>query len=230
MVDVIVQFTVSLTDAHHQKIRNKGGQLKKELGLVKAGLYSMPAGAVDSLASDPEVVYISPDRPVKGMLDSANPTINAGLAFAAGWKGTGVGIAVIDSGIYAHPDLATSNKTRIVYSQSFVPTIRQPTVRTVTAPTLRASPPEMARIPAGQQPDHVSRNRLPRMLGSILRHGPLRSLDLAHLDIDILPHFTGPREPASVPSPFLPLFHRAPEAERLRSRLNDVCPVRDPVQ
>lgn len=63
MVDVIVQFTVSLTDAHHQKIRNKGGQLKKELGLVKAGLYSMPAGAVDSLASDPEVVYISPDRP-----------------------------------------------------------------------------------------------------------------------------------------------------------------------
>ena len=33
-------------------------------------------------------------------------------------------------------------------------------------------------------------------VGSILRHGPLRSSNLAHLDIDILPHFTSIGLPA----------------------------------
>ncbi len=66
--DVIVQFRVAPTEKHHQKVINKGGQLKKELGLVKGGLYSLPVGALEALAADPEVVYISPDRSVNAAL------------------------------------------------------------------------------------------------------------------------------------------------------------------
>ena len=43
--------------------------------------------------------------------------MNANIAFQYGWTGAGVGVAIIDSGIYNHPDL----RPRVVYSESFVP-------------------------------------------------------------------------------------------------------------
>ena len=48
-------------------VASQGGHLKTELGLVKAATYSVPAAALTSLAKDPDVAYISPDRPLKGM-------------------------------------------------------------------------------------------------------------------------------------------------------------------
>ncbi|HUJ20929.1 MAG TPA: S8 family peptidase [Bryobacteraceae bacterium] len=128
LVDVIVQFKHVPTEVHHRKVTDRGGHLKTELGLIKAGHYSIPAGEVRDLAEDPEVTYISPDRPVKASLDYANSTVGAGLAFQAGFSGSGVGVAVIDSGINDVWDLklGTSNSvSRIVYSQSFLTTTKQ---------------------------------------------------------------------------------------------------------
>ena len=48
-VDVIVQFTQTPTAKHHQKVTDKGGTLKGELGLVKGGAYSVPASALADL-------------------------------------------------------------------------------------------------------------------------------------------------------------------------------------
>src|SRR5215472_3998889 len=125
-VDVIVQFNAPPTEQYHQKVTKKGGTLKSTLDVVKAGHYSLPASALAALASDPDVTYISPDREVHGMLDYANPTIGANLAFQSGLDGTGVGIAVIDSGIIPVNDLYQTARnggkySRIVYSQNFVP-------------------------------------------------------------------------------------------------------------
>ena len=122
VVDVIVQFQAPVTAAYHQKVIDRGGQLKQALEVVRGGLYSMPAGMLEDLAQDPDVNYISPDRTVRGMLDYANPTINANIALQYGFDGTGVGVAVIDSGIVPILDLMqTGGKTsRIVYNQSFV--------------------------------------------------------------------------------------------------------------
>jgi len=39
------------------------------------------------------------------MLDYANPAVNANIARQYGWDGTGVGIALIDSGLQGRPDL-----------------------------------------------------------------------------------------------------------------------------
>src|SRR6266567_8335604 len=74
----------------------------------------------------PNVTYISPDREVTAALDYANPTVGAPCGLQNGWDGTGVGVAIIDSGILAESDLLdkstnASNISRIVYSQSFVP-------------------------------------------------------------------------------------------------------------
>ncbi len=110
-VDVIIQFTQAPTDAHHQKVRNKGGALKTKLGLIKGAHYSVPTGALDALASDPDVLYISPNRPLNGSLDHVVSSVNADLAYANGWDGRGVGIAVIDSGATSVYDLNVDNNS-----------------------------------------------------------------------------------------------------------------------
>src|SRR6266567_3196166 len=131
-VDVIVQFNQTPTDAHHQKVQNKGGVLKTKLDAIKGAHYSVPVESLDALADDPDVAYISPNRPLSGTstskLDYTPETVNAPVAWQQwGLDGTGVGVAVIDSGIYPVGDLYWYNPVtyayglRIVYSQSFVP-------------------------------------------------------------------------------------------------------------
>jgi serine protease AprX len=123
-VDVIVQFTQVPTAVHHEKILRRGGMVKRELGQFKGAAYSMPASALADLADDPDVVYISPDRPLKGASDSSPSlvndyryfTINANNAASKGLYGAGIGVAVIDSGIASVPDITAKN---VVYSQDF---------------------------------------------------------------------------------------------------------------
>jgi len=125
-VDVIVQFTQAPTARHHQKVLSRGGSLKQELGAVKGGAYRMPASALADLAADPEVAYITPDRPVRvtanlsATLDYHTGTINAPYAWGLGYNGSGVGVAVIDSGIIDIPDLRDQDGNLVVYSQNFV--------------------------------------------------------------------------------------------------------------
>src|SRR6266481_3296210 len=123
-VDVIIQFNQTPTDAHHQKVQNKGGVLKTKLDFIKGAHYSVPVESLDALADDPDVTYISPDRRLSGALDNTAAAVNAKAAWQAGWDGTGIGVAVIDSGITYHTDLYSTGggggKLRIIYSQDFV--------------------------------------------------------------------------------------------------------------
>jgi serine protease AprX len=130
-VNVIVQFTSDPTERHIAKVTGKGAALKHKLSVIHGAAFtSLPAQALAQLAQDLEVAYITPDRPVQGAtnLDYAPETVNAPWA----WQqlqldGTGVGVAVIDSGVYPVADLywydmlTGAYGLRIVYSQSFVP-------------------------------------------------------------------------------------------------------------
>src|SRR5271169_4409557 len=62
-VDVIVQFQHVPTQLQRQRVFSRGGTLRREMKFIKAGAFRMPANAVSALAQDPEVAYISPDRP-----------------------------------------------------------------------------------------------------------------------------------------------------------------------
>ena len=124
-VNVIIQFTQAPTAQHHQKVLSRGGKLKRELSVVKSGAYSLPGSALADLAADPDVVYISPDREVNGALDNTAAAVNANAAWTQGLDGTGIGVAVIDSGVEDRSDLHTFSssgtdvKNRIVYQQDF---------------------------------------------------------------------------------------------------------------
>src|SRR5260370_12628638 len=69
-VDVIIQFNQTPTDAHHQRVQNRGGVLKTKLDFIKGAHYSVPVESLDALADDPDVVYISPDRRLSAALDT----------------------------------------------------------------------------------------------------------------------------------------------------------------
>jgi serine protease AprX len=126
-IDVIVQFARPATSHEHAKVGRAGGLLKAELGLIRAAVYSMPAAALAGLADDPDVLYISPDREVRAALEFAVPATGADVAFQSGWNGTGTAVAIIDSGILEAKDLLNGNaknsKSRVVYSESFVPKV-----------------------------------------------------------------------------------------------------------
>src|SRR5690242_1403949 len=86
-IDVIVQFKHTPTAAHHQKLHRLGALHKADLHLVSADLVSLPVSAINPLADDPEVAFIAPDRPLKGMLDLTVAAVNAGVAAQLGWDG-----------------------------------------------------------------------------------------------------------------------------------------------
>ncbi len=99
-----------------------GGLVNQVFTLINAVAGTVVAGNVVALSNQPDVSYISLDRTVGGALDYSAEGVNAPVAWNSGWDGTGVGVAVIDSGIYLHPDLlaARSHQSRVVYRKSFV--------------------------------------------------------------------------------------------------------------
>jgi len=123
-VDVIVQFNHVPNANDHQRVANHGGKLKRQLGHFRGALYTVSAARLAELANDPNVAYVTPDRQLHGSsttasawtLDYHNETINTAAAVALGLDGTGIGVAVIDSGIANVSDLNSNN---VVYSQDF---------------------------------------------------------------------------------------------------------------
>jgi hypothetical protein len=90
IVDIIVQFNSVPGAATRQKVSARGGILKTDLGGLKAGAYSIPAGVLESLANDPDIAYIS-NRSVKGRLISRSRrqcpgTCKLGDRAGSGWR------------------------------------------------------------------------------------------------------------------------------------------------
>src|SRR5207253_10324488 len=65
-------------------------------GLINGGLYSVPANRLEHLSRNPNISYISQDRPLASLLNNTAPAVNANIAWSQGWDGTGIGVAVID--------------------------------------------------------------------------------------------------------------------------------------
>ncbi len=123
--NVIVQYYIPPGMTESNAASSVGASNGKGLGLIKGTTYGMTAAAAQKLVSlDANVKYISPDRPLRGALNLAASAVAADVAHSWGWDGTGIGIAVIDSGVNAVADLGvpgSKNSSRIVYSQNFDP-------------------------------------------------------------------------------------------------------------
>jgi serine protease AprX len=122
-VNVIVQFKRLPTATNHKAVLHRGGKLRRELKFLRSGAYTLPASALADLEANPDVLYVSTDRPLHStanagpVVDYHTETVNASAAWTQGLDGTGIGVAVIDSGIANVNDL---NGNTVVYSQDFV--------------------------------------------------------------------------------------------------------------
>ena len=128
-LDVILQ----AKDANDPALRSIMAQfnvhLQDRIGSTDTVVVNLPLSAIEALAQSGAVNYMSPDRPI-GQLghleDATGASVIRSQTNASGsytLDGTGIGIAILDSGmIESHKSFKASNgSSRIVYSQSFVP-------------------------------------------------------------------------------------------------------------
>jgi len=122
-VDVIIQFKQT-PKAHFSEMAAGGGRLKFSFNHINGAAYRIPVSMLAWLQNHPDVVYISPDRPNKVASDDDIPAVEGDIARQQyGLDGTGVGVAIIDSGVFNHDDLQKTGVlgSRIVYNESFIP-------------------------------------------------------------------------------------------------------------
>ncbi|MEM1437291.1 MAG: S8 family serine peptidase, partial [Pseudomonadota bacterium] len=94
-----------------------GGSVKRRFDSLRMTALSLPASALEALAVQSTVRTLSLDGQIKGLVAGAG---RATARFPqsgssnAGFSGTGVGIAVIDSGVGAHADLNNVERIHLI--------------------------------------------------------------------------------------------------------------------
>ena len=88
-----------------------GGVLNTVFSLIPAVSASLHPADILAVSNQSNVSYISLDRSLGATLDYTAVAVSAPVAWSAGLDGTGIGVAVIDSGIYNHPDLSAANSS-----------------------------------------------------------------------------------------------------------------------
>src|SRR5882672_3069706 len=98
-----------------------GGQILSQVPIINGVVALLDGNGIHSLSNQSNVVYISPDRPLKPTLSNAASAVNAEFAWQSNYTGAGIGVALIDSGISNHLDLNQGILpfSRVVYQQSF---------------------------------------------------------------------------------------------------------------
>src|SRR2546423_2657982 len=124
-VRVLVQTKGQPSASHDAAVANAHGTKRASYTTLNTLVADVPANTVASLALRDDVLYVSPDRPVKAQGSLTDDAIGATQVQAApgnsGITGKGIGIAILDSGISAsHPDFAGVNqKSRVIASVDF---------------------------------------------------------------------------------------------------------------
>jgi len=102
-----------------------GGRVTRRLGIINGFAATLPAAALARLAALPDVTAVSPDRAMTplsvlpslgydpadaGSMSSTTQLVGAQSAWAAGYTGAGVDVAVIDTGVAKVPGLDAAGK------------------------------------------------------------------------------------------------------------------------
>lgn len=121
-VPVIVQLVKehqSLTSSQQKLGKFIGVSAKRRLPMIDSFSARVTKEQLHNLMAHGAVKTVWRDRIHKLHLNVAKQVVRAPQVWQAGYKGKGVGIAIIDTGVYPHPDL-TVPKNRIIAFKDFV--------------------------------------------------------------------------------------------------------------
>jgi serine protease AprX len=104
---VIVRTSAATTPAQEATIKSLGGDIYRHLGIVNSLALRIPNKNLTKLAALPFVSRISSDLEVKKTDEFTVAASGASIAWSYGLSGTGVGVAVIDSGVDGTDDITT---------------------------------------------------------------------------------------------------------------------------
>lgn len=115
VIPVIVRHKTSVFSA--QSVLPGSPQIDCQYKLFPGEALKITAADIETLSQHEDVAQIWPDLPVHTCLNTSVPKIEALKVWAAGFRGQGIKVAVVDTGIDdTHPDFAE----RIVTTKSFV--------------------------------------------------------------------------------------------------------------
>ncbi|WP_143311883.1 MULTISPECIES: S8 family serine peptidase [Carboxydocella] len=101
------------------EITKSGGKVNKSLPLMKGFAAEITPKQIQEIAAREEVRHISLDSTVEALLDVATQTLGVPEQWSLGNTGKGRVVAIVDSGIYPHPDLSQPNN-RIIAFKDFI--------------------------------------------------------------------------------------------------------------
>lgn len=102
-----VEVIIRLIDDTKINLQTLDGTIKHEYKIFKGFSGTFSVAAIEKLAKNPNVAFISKDHQRTAFLNYSSPTINAPTAWTAGYSGQGVSVAIIDTGIDGnHPALS----------------------------------------------------------------------------------------------------------------------------
>ena len=124
-VNVIVQYKASPKLAQVNKLQGMGANVYSTLKVVNSVATAIPISALPALEKEANVLSLNLDHPLQAADDISDIATGVTTAWNDGYNGSGIGVAVIDSGINdTNKDLWNSaeTSTRVVYRQDFTGT------------------------------------------------------------------------------------------------------------
>jgi serine protease AprX len=123
-VDVIVQAAPGRVDAAEDAVVESGGTVERRLSIIGGFVATVPADAVEGLFASPDVTAVTPDASVRmhHAVDGIDASANVGSMFntakavgaremwSDGYRGDGVDVALIDSGVLPVEGLVAPDK------------------------------------------------------------------------------------------------------------------------
>ncbi len=121
MIDVIVSYRQKPSFAERERTKSLGATAKREFKHLPMRAMRIPARRLEALAANPRVRFVTVDAPVEGFLASAKETALVPEAGTAGYVSaeSDVRVAVLDSGVGSHSDLAVKSRINIIPAATY---------------------------------------------------------------------------------------------------------------